>query len=412
MKLFVCMAALAITTLCSSCQKARSERKEPNLRKDIVLTEAQKKMLNRQNDFAFRFFHQIHTNEHADANVFVSPLSASLCLSMLMNGADGATYTEMMQTLNPGAKTTDIKEYNTFAKNLVDRLLEIDNTTQLGIANSIWINRQFPVFEDFIRVNRTMYNAEVESPYFASPNTLKIINGWCADKTHRLITKVLDEISPDAQMLLINAIYFKGAWSNPFSKSDTHPEPFGSSGTVEMMHQEDSYLYADNEYFAMAHLPYGNEAFGMTILLPHADKTMDECLAALTAENWRKWEHSFGMMELDLKMPKLQMRHKRNLIPDMQALGMKQAFNPAGADFSKISSADLFVGLLKQLTYLKVDEEGTEAAAVTATGVFMTSIKERKVIPFHVNRPYILMIRERSTGAILFMGKVMQPQQQ
>ncbi len=411
MRLSVWMAALAIATLFSSCQKAKSERKEPNPRKDIVLTEAQKQLLNRQNDFAFRFFHQIHTNERADANVFVSPLSTSLCLSMLMNGADGSTYNEMMQTLSPETKAMDIKEYNAFAQNLMTRLLEMDNTTRLGIANSIWINHQFPIFENFIRINRTMYNAEVESADFAWPNTLKTINGWCADKTRGLITKVLDEISPDARMFLINAIYFKGAWSNPFNKSDTHPEPFGNSGMMAMMHREGNYLYADNEYFAMAHLPYGNEAFGMTILLPHADKTMSECLAALTSENWRKWEHSFGMMNLDLKMPKFQMRYNRNLIPDMQALGMKQAFDPATADFSKISSVALFTGLLKHLTYLNVDEEGTEATAVTVTGAFMTSMKERKVTPFHVNRPYILMIRERSTGAILFMGKVMQPHQ-
>lgn len=407
MKLLAWMAALAITSLCTSCQKAKSESKEPSPRKDIVLTEAQKQLLNRQNDFAFRFFHQIHTNERADANIFVSPLSASLCLSMLMNGADGATYSEMMQTLSPEAKTVDVKEYNAFARNLVNQLLEIDNTTRLGIANSIWVNRSFPVFDAFIRVNRTMYNAEVRSLDFTLPNAPDTINEWCTDKTHGLISKALDKIPSDARMFLINSIYFKGAWSTPFDKSDTRSEPFGRGGTAKMMHQKDSYLYADNEYFAMAHLPYGNETFGMTILLPHTDKTMDECMAALTAENWRKWEHSFGMMSLDLKMPKLQIRYDRDLISDMQALGMKQAFDSAQADFSKISSAGLFTGLLKQLTYLNVDEDGTEAAAVTMGGVFLTSV--RRVVPFHVNRPYILMIRECSTGAILFMGKVMQP---
>ena len=222
-------------------------------------------------------------------NLFISPLSASLCLSMIANGALGNTLSEMTDVL--GFSGYSLEEMNNYNKKLVEALLDLDNTTQLGIANSIWIKKGFGVHDDFVSVNKKMYDAQVQELDFASPKAPDIINGWCAGKTNNCIPKVLNEIPETARLYLLNALYFKGIWKNQFKKSDTAEEAFtnadGSKSTVHMMNLRDErFNYAENEYFSMAELPYGNEAFSMVVLLPAEGKSLDECLPQLNDERW------------------------------------------------------------------------------------------------------------------------------
>jgi len=402
-------AALSLLYIFAACQNDEISTPQPQPRKDITLTRAEQEMMDKGNDFAFRFFKQVCKTEDKKPNLFISPLSATLCLSMVTNGADGNTLKEMQAVLGFSDHPQD--EMNAYNQKLTSALLKLDNTTQLGIANSIWIKQGFGVYDDFVNVNKKMYDALVKELDFASPKAVDVINGWCAEKTNNCIKEVLEAIPANARLFLLNALYFKGNWTTRFSKSNTVQEQFtnqdGSKSTVQMMNLSDkSFNYTENEYFSMAEFPYGNEAFSMVVALPAEGKSLEECLPKLTKKNWAEWSGSFYGRLLSVKLPRFELKYDKGLKEDMKALGMIDAFDENAANFSKMSATSLFIGLLQQFTYVKVDEEGTEAAAVTITGMFNTSGPSIQVKPFHVNRPFVFLIKEKSTGVILFMGKV------
>lgn len=404
------IAALSLLCIFAACQSDDNSSSRPKPRKDINLTRSEQEMTDLGTDFAFRFFQQVCKTEVKQPNLFVSPLSASLCLSMIANGASGNTLTEMTEVL--GFSGYSLEEMNSYHKKLVEALLNLDNTTQLGVANSIWIKQGFKVYDDFVNVNRTMYDAQVQELDFASPRAKDIINNWCAEKTHNCIKEILKEIPEEARLYLLNALYFKGTWKKQFHKSETKAGRFtnedGSQSTVQMMNMSEEYFnYASNEFFSMAEFPYGNEAFSMVVLLPANGKALGDCLPQLTDEHWREWNDALSNAELNVMLPRFELKYDKSLITDMRDMGMKDAFDEELADFSKMSAAQLYVGLLKQGTYVKVDESGTEAAAVTVGGMMDSAVGPgNPPICFHVNRPFVFLIKEKSTGTILFMGKV------
>jgi len=403
-KTLLCFGAAFMLLL--SCQ-SDDPTPTPNDRKDIPLTRSELEMTALGNVFAFNFFKTVTENEKEE-NVFISPLSASLALSMTANGGADTTLEEMKTTL--GFKDYSLEEMNGYYKKLVNGLLTVDNSTTLGIANSIWIKEGFKVKQPFVDVNKDMYDAEVRNLNFSSPQAVSTINGWCSDKTNKRITKVLEFISPDARMFLINALYFKGVWKNKFDKGSTVSEEFtsvfGQKNTVDMMHQECSIPYTSEVGLQVAELPYGNEAFSMVVLLPGDGQGIDNLMEQLTPENWEKWTSRLSSRTIDIKLPKFKLEYSRELIEDLKMMGMKVPFDSGLANFSNMSDADLFIGLVKQDTFVEVNEEGTEAAAVTVVGMDYTSAGPSQPIYFHVNRPFIYVIKEKSTGAILFMGKM------
>ena len=403
------IAVLGMLSILAACQNEENPI-VPNPRKDINLTRTEQDLTNVGTDFSFRFFNQICKTETESPNLFISPLSASLCLSMMTNGAAENTLEEMKTVL--GFSDFSLDDINAYNRKMVSALLDLDNTTQLGIANSIWIKQGFGVKNTFVDANKRMYDAQIQELDFASPKAPDVINQWCAEKTNNCIKKILDEIPDDARMYLLNALYFKGIWANQFNKSNTKQEEFtnvgGSKSTVSMMNlYEKTLRYTQNDYFAMAELPYGNGAFSMVVLLPVEGKTLEDCLPQLTDEHWEEWKGEWDLQKLNVKLPRFQLGYKKDLIEDMKVLGMKDAFSKDEANFSGISSAeDLFVNLLEQTTYINVNEEGTEAAAVTIGGGGAAAVGPLETVPFYVNRPFAFLIKERSTGVILFMGKV------
>lgn len=405
------IAALSLLSILAACQNDENpSQPEPKQRKDISLTRAEQSIMDAGTDFAFHFFSQVCSTEEEKPNVFISPLSASLCLSMITNGAAGNTLAEMQNMLGFPASSFSLDDLNNYNQKLTTALLDLDNTTQLGIANSIWVRQGFKVYDSFVDINKKMYDAQVQELDFASPTAKDVINQWCADQTNNRIKEVIQNIPGDARMYLINALYFKGIWASQFDKSNTRQESFtnadGSQQKVNMMNQTEVFNYAQTDAFSIAELPYGNEAFSMVILLPSAGKTLDESLSGLTYENWKEWSQQLAGRELQVKLPRFKVEYDKKLEEDMIAMGMKDAFDSYRADFSKMSAAELYIGLLQQFTYINVDEEGTEAAAVTVGGMFETSAGPSTTIPFHVDRPFAFMIKEKSTGAILFMGKI------
>lgn len=401
------IAALSLLSIFAACQSDEDPAPQPKPRKDISLTRTEQEITNLGTDFAFRFFNQVCRTEKS--NLFISPLSATLCLSMITNGAAGNTLAEMQTVL--GFSGYSIEDMNSYNRKLVSALLDLDNTTRLGIANSIWIRQGFSVYDDFVNVNKKMYDAQVQELDFTSPNAKDIINKWCAEKTNNCITEVLKAIPENARLYLLNALYFKGIWTNQFKKSNTAADQFtnldGSKSTVQMMNMPEGHFnYTENDYFSIAEFPYGNEAFSMAVLLPAEGKTLEDCLPQLTDERWQEWNDDLSGTTLNVKLPRFELKYDKDLIDDMRAMGMKDAFNGTVADFSKMSAADLFVGLLQQFTYIKVDEEGTEAAAVTVGGMLDAAVGPGMSKSFYVNRPFAFLIREKSTGTILFMGKI------
>ena len=404
------IAALSLLSILAACQNDENPSKpEPKPRKDISLTRVEQSLLDANTDFAFRFFSQVCNTEDEKPNVFVSPLSASLCLSMITNGASGNTLTEMQDVLGFPASSFSLDDLNNYNQKLTTALLDLDNTTQLGIANSIWVKQGFKVYDSFVNVNKQMYDAQVQELDFTSPTAKDVINRWCAEQTNDCIKEVIKVIPANARMYLLNALYFKGIWASQFEMSATRQENFtNSDGTqqkVNMMNQTEMFNYTKNSTFSIAELPYGNEAFSMVILLPSGGKTLDESLSELTSENWKEWNSNMAGKQLQVKLPRFRVEYDKTLIDDMIAMGMKDAFDGNKADFSKMSAAELYVGILQQFTYINVDEEGTEAAAVTVGGM-LDSAGLPVTIPFYVDSPFAFMIKEKSTGAILFMGKV------
>jgi len=382
---------------------------QTNPRRDIILTKTEQALSAEANRFAFDLFQQVNSE---DKNYFISPLSASLALSMTANGTAGETAAQMKDVL--GFQSFSYEQMNGFFKKMTGALKEADQLTQVGIANSVWILEGFPVYEKFKDIVRSCYLAQVEELDFFSPTAIEAINNWCAAKTNGKIVEIIDEIPPSMVMYLINALYFKGEWTYSFDKSASYSDRFygddGSSPLTDFMIQTETFPYLENELCQIAELSYGNEAFSMVLLLPKPGVHVDRVIKDLM--NTERWNILVNELEdyerkLTVSMPKFRFEYEKDLIPTLQAMGMTIPFMEGMADFSNMSpSGGLYIGLVKQKTYVEINEEGTEAAAVTIVGVEKSSIEPDDPLPFYVNRSFVYVIKEKSTGIILFMGKM------
>ncbi|MDD2289587.1 MAG: serpin family protein [Bacteroidales bacterium] len=398
------VAALA-GPLAGSCSKWNSDT--PGEREDIILTRVQQEILSNSNGFGIDLFREMCL-EQEGKNVFISPLSASLAISAVTNGAAGKTLEDMKAVLGFGPYSPD--QMNGFFKHLVPALKAVDNTIKLSIANAVWIEKTFPVKNPFIQSLQQYYDASVNLLDFSDPKAPSVINQWCADNTNNLIKKVIDRIDPDKRLIYTNALYFKGKWKKTFDKKVSWQGSFanlsGTSGQVTYMEQTSQYRYTVGKGVAVAEIPYGNEAYSMVIALPDAGVSVTDVLSSLTWEQWTGWMENLSLATLNLRIPRFRVEFdsEETMIPVLTRMGMGIAFDPGKADFSNISDIRIFISLLKQNSYIQVDEEGTEAAAVTTIGFNVTSIGPGQTIPFHVDRPFLYFIKEKSTGTILFSG--------
>jgi len=363
------------------------------------------------NTFALDLFKTTcHSSD--ETNVFVSPLSVNIALSMTLNGAAGETMEEMKETLR--ASNYSLDDINKYNKSLREALLKVDPTTKISISNSIWYRNSLTVKKDFISVNTNYYDAEVKSLDFSSPNAVKQINSWVSDKTNKKIPEVIQVIKPNDAMYLINAIYFKGIWKSKFKKNDTGDENFYPEGgsnkpkKVNMMRQTDHFLYNEDENGRYLSMMYGNGAFSMIVMLPQDDKTVDDVIVNLNNDSWYNAIHRMGTYKVNLRFPRFKVEceyeMEKSILP---AMGMHIPFS-VFADFSGISDFPLFISQVIHKTFVEVSEEGTEAAAVTVVAMMVGSASSAPspIIDYVVNKPFAFAIRENSTGVILFMGKI------
>lgn len=379
-------------------------------REDIDLTRSQEELVESGNFFAFSLFKQVNL-EAGNENFCISPYSVSQALSMTLNGAAGNTASEMISAL--GFEGYTQSEINAWQQIMNQALLSLDPLTNIGIANSIWIRDDYSVRKEFIDTNTYYYEAEVQNlPFDAA--ALKAINDWCDVETKGRIDKILDKIEPDYIMFLINALYFKGSWVQKFDKAKTAEADFylaNSSRTkVNMMYQNAEFPYYEDDTVQVVELPFGNEAFSMVFVLPRQGVDMDELVETLNTPKWDNWLQQLNEKEIYLKLPRFELEYEKDLKTTMCALGMQSVFDLQLADFSLINEArDLFIGLLKQKTFVKVDEEGAEAAAVTIVGMELTAAMPE--IQMTLDRPFLFVIKEKSTSCVLFMGRIGNPQE-
>lgn len=372
-----------------------------------TLTASEHAVLDASNAYSFALWHTINDGSH-DANVFVSPLSASFALGMAMNGANGQTYDEMRSALHFG--DASLASIDSGYRSLIALLTSLDPSTTMQIANAIFYRTDFPFNQSFLNDATSYFDAQVKAQDFNdAAGTLSAVNGWASTKTHDRIPKVLDSVDPSMVMYLLNAIYFKGSWRDRFDVTQTRDAPFHSVAgdqSARLMHRESTIDYAETDAFQAVDLAYGDSAFTMTVLLPKAGNSVETVAASLTPDSWRTLTTSFHRRDVDLYLPKLTLSWKRGLIPDMKTLGMHAAFTDGAADFTRMSprGRELIIGLLQQNTFVTVDEEGTEAAAVTIVGVQLTSAPVATLV--RVDRPFVFVIRERLSGTVLFMGKI------
>lgn len=404
------LSILFVLLTAASCDK-----EEDALPKEIDISLKSQQIVEADNAFGLDIFQRILANEEED-NFMISPLSISMALSMAYNGAETDTKAEMAEALGVEGFTRD--ELNETYRDLIAALVEADPRVAMQIANSIWYRDTYHVEQRFLDVNHTFYDAEVKEADFDAPETLDNINNWVNDKTNGKIQKIIDDIPAEMVMYLINAIYFKGTWTKEFNPESTQPMNFKTSEDefveAELMGRVDTLDYQKNDTFSAIRMPYGKGNFSMTVFLPNNNKSVDDVAASFTPENWKNWQSNFAETEnVDIRLPKFKVEYEKTLNDILMAMGMNKAFT-AQADFSSINPArDLFISFVKHKTFIEVDEEGTEAAAVTIIGFEKTSVdpNEPKTINFHCTKPFLYAITEKDTGAILFMGKVGNPEE-
>lgn len=393
---------LLIVMLINGCDSEHNEMLEPfeSIPKSEEIVEA-------NNYFAFSIFKEIALNENEE-NFMISPFSASLALGMVYNGAENNTANAFDDIFHYGNVSKE--EVNEVNKNLIDHLTTTGSGSTFDIANSIWIRNTFPVKEDFIELNKDYYYAKVEKLDFSDPKSIEIINNWVSNNTNQKIPTIIESIPSEMVMYLINALYFKSDWKYQFEAEKNLELPFYPEGQsavdVTMMSMKNNIGYYSNELFSSVKLPYKDDKFVMTLLLPHQDKAIDDIILQVNQDTWKQWQQFYAEKEVILKIPKFTFSYKKNFNEALTNLGLGVAFT-SNADFNSISDVDTHISFVIQKTFIDVNEKGTEAAAATAVGIGVTSLPSTTEITF--NRPFLFTITERNTNSICFIGKVGLP---
>ncbi len=357
--------------------------------------------------FAFDATKRVVAQEGQAKNVFISPLSLHIALGMVLNGANGQTAQEIQKALKLDAQT--LTEANTTYQNLLENLPGVDPAVTLTVANSVWYRNTYQVENTFQDLLKQTFKAQVSAQDFNDPATVSKINNWASEQTKGRIPKVIEQIQPDNIMFLLNALYFKGDWQYPFSVDNTMNAPFklasGQSTTVRMMRLEANLKRFFQANYQAIEFPYGTGKFAMTVLLPSESTTADALISSLTSAEWAKIQKGMLLGKIDIGLPKFTLNYDILLNKVLSDMGMPTAFTDR-ADFTKINNkGGLTLSFVKQNTFVAVDEKGTEAAAVTSVGVVTTSVQ----LPTLIDRPFVFIIHEKTTGTILFTGKIADP---
>lgn len=404
MKYLTLSFALLFLVVLISCESDSNET--PAEFKSLPKSE---KVIASNSDFAFSLFKEIAAVEIED-NFMISPVSASLALGMVYNGADNETKFAFDEVFNYG--DASLEEVNSINQSLINYLTENVSGTQFSVANSLWMNQDFSFHDNFTSLNKKYYDAKVENLDFQDPNTLKIINNWVSDKTQKKIPTILEAIEPGMVLFAINALYFKSDWKHKFKEENTKNLPFYPAGSsaksVPMMNMTENLSFLSNSIFSSVKLPYKNDKFNMTVFLPNEDKTLNDVIEVLDEKNRTSWENQYTTQKVIVTMPKFTFSYKKEFNDALQNMGLGIAFTD-NADFSLMSATPTKISFVLQKTFIEVNEKGTEAAAATVVGMELTNAGPT-LNRLLIDRPFIFIITEKTTNAICFMGKVGMPE--
>ena len=400
------VAVLAILTAAVSCEKIGGGKNEDNPRKQLELDTKSMEFVKKSNTFAFDFLTRI--DAVAEKDYVVSPMSLQFLLGMVLNGAQGRTADEICQVLGYGAG--EMADVNDFNLALLQQLPTLDKKTKLSIANAIFVNQEWKLKDSYKADVSQYYHAEASNLDFQDQaKVLNAINGWCKKQTEGLIPKVLDEVDPNVLAYLLNAMYFKSQWQEKFDKSKTADESFtdeaGSKRSVKMMKNDEEFYYDENEIWQAVEMPYGNRAYSMIAFLPTAGHKVADVVASLKDADWDAVRNRMYRCSVDLWLPRFETKYRVRLNDILCAMGMPRSFSQ-DAEFRAMAEGAFRLSFVQQDAVIKVDEEGTEAAAVTISGVLGDAMPgPRQHVVFHADHPFVYLITEGSTGAVLFAGK-------
>ncbi len=403
-RLLTCLALATLLTACSEQQE------EPSV-SDLTLTEKSAKIIAADNQFGFELFKKINDSPEVTKNTMISPLSVSLALAMVYNGTDGNTKKQMEELLHKTNLTPD--DINQSYQDLVTGLSSHDPKVELSISNAIFYRNSFSIKNNFITTNQNYYKAEVSGLDFSkTTETLNTVNGWVNTQTKGKIDKIIERVNPEDIMYLLNAIYFNGEWKYSFDNKKTADQSFTREDktviTVPTMTIENQFRFYSHQSFELLEMPYGSDKFSMLIFLPVPGKNTSDIISLLTAESVNDWIQKLNEQKKEVFLPKFEFKFDNSLVDELKALGMTDAFDDMKANLSGISdAAQLVISEVMHKTYIKVDERGTEAAAVTGITFGVTSVGPDN--SFRADHPFVFAIREKDTKAILFIGKVMNP---
>ncbi|MDP2901400.1 MAG: serpin family protein [Candidatus Bathyarchaeota archaeon] len=380
---------------------------------DAKAASVDRSLVTANTDFAVRLLRELRS-EQGGENIFISPLSVSIALTMVYNGADSATKEAMATALGLSGMSDDA--VNTAYSQLIESIMSADSSVALNIGDSVWIRSGFApqVKATFTDALSKYFASEVYAkPFDAS--TVSEVNSWVSKETNGKIRTLLDQIDNDNVMFLINAIYFKGDWVDKFDESLTSPADFtradGSVVPVEMMTRTGDYAYYGDPGVQVARLPYGRDKIAMYVFLPAEGSSLESFTAGLTGEDLDAYFSKLHKAELVLGLPKLKLEYgKVDLKDALTSLGMGVAFDRDAADFNGIAdvvSERLYIAFVDHKAVVEINEKGTEAAAATNVGISLSSAP--MTIPFTVDRPYMFVIRDDRSGSILFSGLITDP---
>ena len=395
--------------IASSCfDFINSTDEDPDKPRSLSKTEA--KQVQASNEFSFDIFKELSVGQ-ADSNVFISPLSIYYALGMTYNGTAGETAEEMKNTLHLPEETSE--EINSSFETLMEYLLGLDPDVTLQIANSIWYRDGWTFKETFLNICKDYFSAEISGLDFNDPSSVDTINNWVDENTNHKIDNIIDSIDPRTVMFLINAIYFNGTWKYEFDSEMTEEKDFyltdGNTTKCNTMVQTAELKYMSNDDFQAVNLPYGNGNYVMTIILPNSNANIDSIIEEMNSTNWELWMSQMETKKGTVYLPKLKFAYEKELNDALQSLGMRKAFS--GADFSNMDETAqyLFISEVRHKSFIEMNEEGTEAAAVTIVEISFESIGEEGDFTMNMNRPFIYAIQDINTNAMLFVGLLNVP---
>lgn len=385
----------------------RVQEEDPSITSvNVTLTNQQKLFVADNNAFTLKFLKMVNDGDNSGKSFVYSPLSITYVLSMVNAAAEGTTRTEIQNTLGFG--NGEIKDVNGFCKTLIDGLPRVDTSVQIHIANAIYVNKNYTLKKLFLLDMKGYYGANAESLDFSSSKTLNRINDWCKKKTNGLIPEILSEVNPDAVSYLLNAVYFKAAWTYPFEERYTEMETFNTENGPEklpMMYQTDEFRYMKNNIFAAVDLPYGDGKWRMTVILPQKGKNVSDAIGYLAKEGM-SFLSQMRSRDVSIKLPRFETESTtEDLIGTMKKMGIIRAFDERQAEIRNMCNQNVYISRMLQKAHIKVDEKGSEAAAVTSVEIFCLSASEDEPVKFYADHPFVYVIREVSSGVILFVGK-------